>query len=55
MQLGAGILLSFAYILFMQISQTYATNGDMPAWLAVWIPNILFTIIAAVLMKKAAE
>lgn len=54
-QLGAGILLSFAYILFMQISQTFATNGNMPAWLAVWMPNVLFAIIAAGLLKKAEE
>ena len=55
MQIGAGILLSFTYIMFMQISQTFATNGNLPAWLAVWIPNLLFCVIGAYLLKKAAE
>jgi lipopolysaccharide export system permease protein len=52
-QIGAGILLSFTYILFMQVSQTLATNGGMPAWLAVWTPNIVFSVIALVLYRKA--
>lgn len=55
MQLGAGLLLSFAYILFMQVSQTFATNGSLPAWLAVWIPNIIFALIALYLLRKAAR
>lgn len=54
-QIGIGILLSFTYIMFMQISQTFATNGNLPAWLAVWIPNIFFTIIAIFLVRKAAD
>lgn len=54
-QIGAGILLSFTYILFMQVSQTFATNGSMPAWLAVWMPNIIFSMIAAALFRKAEE
>ncbi len=54
-QIGAGILLSFTYIMFMQVSQTFATNGNLPAWLAVWIPNIVYSIIAVYLLKKASE
>lgn len=54
-QIGAGILLSFTYIMFMQVSQTFATNGNLPAWLAVWIPNIVYSIIALFLLRKAAE
>lgn len=52
-QIGAGILLSFTYIMFMQVSQTLATNGGMPAWLAVWTPNLVFSVIALVLYRKA--
>lgn len=48
-------MLSFTYIMFMQISQTFATNGNLPAWLAVWIPNIIYCVIGAYLLKKAAE
>lgn len=54
-QIGAGILLSFTYIMFMQVSQTFATNGNMPAILAVWLPNIFFSIIAAYLLRSAMK
>lgn len=54
-QIGAGILLSFTYIMFMQVSQTFATNGNMPALLAVWLPNIFFSIIAAYLLRSAMK
>ena len=52
MQLGLGILLSFTYIMFMQISTTFATNGNAPALLAVWIPNIVFSSVAFLLLRK---
>lgn len=52
-QIGAGILLSFTYIMFMQISQTFATNGNMSPMLAMWIPNIAFSFIAIYLYRKA--
>ncbi len=53
--LGAGITISFAFILFMQISSTFATNGNMPAYIAVWIPNIIFTILGIYLLYKAPK
>jgi lipopolysaccharide export system permease protein len=55
LQLGAGILLSFTYILFMQVTTTFATNGGMPALLSVWLPNIVFSIIAIYLVTKAPK
>ena len=54
-QLGLGIMLSFAYILFMQVSYTFATNGNLPAIFAVWMPNILFAILSIFLLKKAPK
>ena len=51
-QLGAGIFLSFTYIMFMQVSTTFATNGNAPPMLAVWIPNILFSFVALFLLRK---
>ncbi len=55
MQIGIGILLSFTYIMFMQVSTTFATNGDMPPLLAVWIPNFIFLGIAAFFLRKAMK
>lgn len=55
LQLVAGILLSFSYIMFMQISTTFATNSDLPAFIAVWIPNIIFMIIAVWILRFAQK
>ena len=54
-QIGAGILLSFTYIMFMQVSTTFATNGNVPAMIAVWIPNVIYAIVAAWLLKNAPK
>lgn len=51
--LGIGLALSASYILFQTISSTLAINADWPVQLAVWLPNIIFAIIAFVLYKKA--
>ena len=53
LHLGAGLLISFAYILFMQVSTTFATNGDLSPIIAVWIPNFLFTALGLFLLNKA--
>lgn len=50
-QLSLGLLISFAYILFMQISTTFATNSNLLPIIAVWIPNLIFTVIAFVLVR----
>ena len=55
LHLGLGLALSFSYILFQTVSSTFAINGNMPAVLAVWMPNILYTIIAIYLYTKAPK
>jgi len=54
-QLGAGLALSFGYILFMQFSSQFAIGGSLPALFAVWLPNLLFAIIGLVLYKMAPK
>ena len=53
LNIGLGLLLSFSYILFMQITSTFAISGLVSPMIAVWIPNVLFVFIAAILYKKA--
>ena len=53
--LGLGIGLAFTYILFMRFSQMFVYAGTMSATIALWLPNVLFAIIAAVLYKKAPK
>jgi lipopolysaccharide export system permease protein len=54
-QIGAGILLSFTYIMFMQVSTTFATNGNVPAIIAVWIPNLVYILVAIYLVRNAPK
>ncbi|GAO28236.1 LptF/LptG family permease [Geofilum rubicundum] len=55
LHIGVGIALSFGYILFMTVSTTFAINGNMSPWLAVWMPNFVFALIAAFLYHKAPK
>ena len=52
LNIGIGLALSFSYILFMKFSQMFVTKGIIasPA-LALWIPNILFAIVAVIIYK----
>ncbi|MDD6210776.1 MAG: LptF/LptG family permease [Bacteroidales bacterium] len=51
--IGIGLLLSFSYILFMTVSSTFAISGMMSPVMAVWLPNIIYTLIAVYLYNKA--
>jgi lipopolysaccharide export system permease protein len=53
MNIGLGLLLSFSYILFMQITSTFAISGAVSPFIAVWIPNVIYIFIAAYLYTKA--
>lgn len=50
-----GIVLSFSYILFMQVTQTFAQNGYTSSRVAMWIPNMLFSVIAIILYRKSSR
>ena len=51
--LAIGIALAFSYILFQRFSQMFVFTGSLPAWLALWLPNILYAIITAFLYDRA--
>lgn len=51
--LGVGLALSATYILFQTVSATFSTNAGLPPVIAAWLPNVIFTFIAAYLYKKA--
>ena len=55
LHLGIGLGLSFSYILFQTIASTFAVNGNVPPFIAVWIPNLLYAFIAFYLYKKAPK
>ena len=55
MNIGIGLGLSFSYILFMQFASQFSLKGDLGPMLAMWIPNILYAIVALVLYKLAPK
>lgn len=55
LHLGLGILISFSYIMFLQISTVFASSGILPPSVAVWIPNLIFGGLAAYLYKQACR
>lgn len=55
MNIGIGLLLSFSYILFMTVTSTFAVSGYTSARVAMWIPNILYSLIAIFLYIRASR
>ena len=53
--IGIGLALSFSYILFMRFSQMFVHTGMMSPALAMWVPNIVFGTIAAILYRLAPK
>ena len=53
--LAAGLALGFSYILFMQFSEMFVMTDTLPASIAIWLPNYLYAVIAAVLYLKAPK
>ena len=55
MHLAIGFILCVIYILFSRISVVFATKGSFSPWLAAWIPNMIFGVIAFYLYKRAPK
>lgn len=53
--LGLGLLLSFSYILFTQVTTVFATSDLLAPWLAMWIPNIVYGGLAFYLYRRASR
>jgi len=55
MHLGLGILITFAFILFMRVSTVFALFGNLSPMMAAWIPNILFAMIGLILLRAVPK
>jgi lipopolysaccharide export system permease protein len=55
MNIGIGLGLSFSYILFMQFASQFSLKGNLSPMVAMWIPNIMYAIVALVLYKLAPK
>lgn len=52
-QIALGVVISFSYILFTQFSKQFAIGGLLPVMLAVWLPNIFYSLVALYLFRLA--
>ncbi len=52
--IGIGLVLSFSYILFTTVTSTFAVSGLTSPFVAMWIPNFIYIIIAIVLYRRAS-
>lgn len=55
MHLAAGIGLAMTYIFFMRITTVSATQAGLNAFLAVWLPNLMFGILAWLIYRIAPK
>jgi lipopolysaccharide export system permease protein len=55
MNIGIGLMLSFSYILFLQFASQFSLKGSLGPMLAMWIPNILYSVVGIVLYKMAPK
>ncbi|MDR2149149.1 MAG: LptF/LptG family permease [Tannerella sp.] len=55
LNIGVGLGLSFSYILFTTVTSSFAVSGMVSPFVACWIPNIVYTLIAIYLYRKAPK
>ena len=53
--LATGVILSVLYVLFSRLSVVFATQGNFSPLLAAWTPNIIFSIVALYLYRRASK
>ena len=55
LHLTLGVAVGAIYIFMSKFSITFAINESLPAVLGVWIPNIIFTVVAIIMAIKAQK
>jgi len=49
---AGSIFIGFAYFILARVSLAFGMNGDLPGWLAAWLPNLLFAAAGIVLTLR---
>ena len=53
--IGIGIALAFSYIFFLRISEMFVYTDTLPPGIALWLPNVLYAVIAYFLYRRACQ
>jgi lipopolysaccharide export system permease protein len=49
---AGSIFICFSYFVLQQVSLAFGLNGQLPAWLAAWLPNMFFAAVGTVLILR---
>jgi lipopolysaccharide export system permease protein len=55
LHLATGIMIASVFIVSDRFSTVFSVKGDLPPVLAAWIPNIVFSVVAYYLYRKAPK
>jgi lipopolysaccharide export system permease protein len=55
LHLGIGLVIAFSFIMFMKVSTVFAEGNLVSPAIAVWIPNLIFGILAFFMLKTAPK
>lgn len=55
LHLALGVCLGAMYVLISKFALTFSTNLNMPPILAMWTPNLVFSLLAWYLVRKAQK
>lgn len=55
MHIALGLLMSSTYMVFQKFSSQFAISGMFSPFIAMWIPNIIFGVLALMLYKTAPK
>lgn len=53
--LAIGISIAFAFIVFMKITTVFSTGANLPPFVAILLPQVIFGIAAGILIYKAPK
>lgn len=55
LSLGIGLLMSFTFLIVQQVFVALGSSGGLYAPISVWIPNVIFTIVAIIGYRMAQK
>jgi lipopolysaccharide export system permease protein len=55
LHLAVAIGIGAVFILIQKFSVSFASSGNVPVWLGMWIPNLVFMTVALLLVSRAQK
>jgi lipopolysaccharide export system permease protein len=55
LHMAVGIILAAVFVVMDKFSLTFSTKGDLHPFIAAWMPNIIFSIVAIYLYRRAPK